>query len=173
MAKLAQAILAATGASALAAFGPCDPAPGAELPEEGAFDLRLAWSGTIEARIPAGRDGDAFVYQFLGVATNQAGDGFLHNASVRCIGFGRAQGDAEQNQGNCVYVDPDGDRVFADWQDEGTVRQAEGGGDLIGGTDKYEGITGSYTYVRIAVRPAAEGTFQGYTAYAEGSWSLP
>lgn len=172
MARFGRSVLAATGASVLVAFGLSGQVSGAELAKEGTFDLRLAWSGSVEAVIPASRNGDAFIYEFLGVTTNQAGEGFLHNASVRCVGFGYAQGNAEQNQGNCVYVDPDGDRVFADWQDEGTARRAEGSGELTGGTGKYDGIAGSYTYVRVAVRPAAEGTFQGYTVRTEGSWRL-
>lgn len=171
MATSGRSIMCAAGTAAWVAFG--HQAAGAELAREGTFDLRLAWSGSVEAVIAAGRDADAFVYQFLGVATNQAGEGFLHDASLHCVGFGRAQGEAERNQGNCVYLDPDGDRLFADWQDEGTAQRAEGSGELLGGTGKYDGITGSYTYVRLAVRPAAEGTFQGYTARTEGSWNLP
>lgn len=166
-------MLGTVGASVFLAFAPCDRPVAAEVAKEGTFEVRSAWSGSVEAAVPTGPDADAFVYQFLGVATNEAGEGFLHNTSMHCVGLGHARGNAERNRGNCVYVDPDGDRVFAEWQDEGTVQHAEGRGDLIGGTGKYDGITGSYTYVRLAVRPAADGTFQGYTAQAGGSWTLP
>lgn len=163
----------AAGAVTLLVLGLCDQARAEDLSKEGTFRLRLAWSGSVEALIPAGRDAQAFVYQFLGVATNQAGEGFLHNASMRCIGFGHAQDGAEQNHGNCVYTDPDGHRMFADWQDEGTAQKAEGSGNLLGGTGKYQGITGSYGYARIALPRAAAGTFQGYTVDLEGSFELP
>lgn len=138
MAQLELPILGAMAALVVAGLGLSDRADAMEPAEEGTFSLQLPWSGTVEAVITS-PDGDAFVYQFLGVATNQQGEGFLHNASMRCVGFGRTQGDAEQTRGSCVFIDPDGDQAFANWRDEGTVQLAEGEGELIGALENTRG----------------------------------
>ena len=60
-----------------------------------------------------------------------------------------------------------------EWEHEGTEAGASGSGKLLGGTGKYAGIEGTYEYERIDLRPAAEGTFQGYTTKMTCDYRLP
>lgn len=145
----------------------------AELAKEGTFSLRDAWSGTVEG-LSLGETRSVYIYMFKGVATNDAGEGLLHNTSMNCMGMGRSVRRATKDHGSCVYTDVDGDKIFDEWKDEGTLGVGgKGTGSLIGGTGKYAGIEGSYEYERVSLRPAAEGTFQGYTTRVEGTYKLP
>ncbi|MFQ5961508.1 MAG: hypothetical protein ACE5MG_08920 [Candidatus Methylomirabilales bacterium] len=145
----------------------------ADLAREGSYSIRFAWSGAFDA-LEVGENHLVFVYTLQGVVTNNAGEGIFHNMSANCIGMGSSLDGAENNSGNCVYTDADGDKIFDEWEDEGTFGVgAKGSATLIGGTGKYAGISGGGQYERFNVPAAAEGTFQGYIPDETGTYRLP
>lgn len=174
--KLARFCCLVALASALGSLGNIDPigrVGAAELAKQGSFSNHDAWTGVIKDVLVLGEEHVVYNYSFSGVVTNDAGEGVFHNSSSHCLGMGSTVGGRTSNRGNCVYTDLDGDQIFDEWQDEGTEERAGGSGRLIGGTGKYAGIEGQYEYERIELRPAAEGTFQGYTTKMTGDYRLP
>jgi hypothetical protein len=55
------------------------------LPKEGSGALTSYFTGTLKV-LPAGQDFAAITYESFGIVTNDAGQGFLHNASAHCVG---------------------------------------------------------------------------------------
>ncbi len=148
-------------------------ATAAELAKEGTFSIRAAWSSAWQG-FAMGEDRWVSTFDLKGVVTNDAGQGFLHNTSMRCVGLGRTFKGASEDSGNCVYTDADGDKLFDQWRDRGAAGVgAKDSGGLVGGTGKYAGVQGAYEYERIGVRPVADGTFQGCTVSFTGNWKLP
>jgi len=81
------------------------------------------------------------------------------------IGLKRTVKGATAHGGHCVYTDADGGKLFAEWRGRSTAGGwAKGSGSLMGGTCKFAGMGDAVAYERIAVHPAVEGTFKGYTA---------
>ena len=128
------------------------------LPKEGNGALTSYFAGTSKI-LPMGKDGVRITYEVLGIATNNAGQGFAHNASVRCHGgLDVVKGAWDNEQGSCVLADRDGDQVFYRFMGSGSGAEAKLTGSYVGGTGKYEGITGHYESVRTALRPTVTGT---------------
>ena len=47
------------------------------------------------------------------IYTNDAGQGFLHDATGRCLVMGTSDNHAFHYNGYCTYVDPDGDLIYS------------------------------------------------------------
>ncbi len=106
---------------------------------------------------------------FNGAFNNDAGSGFIHNASGVCPAAGSTVGGKNWYQGTCVMTDQDGDRAVLEWS---CSFDAEGKcpGDFywVGGTGKYEGIQGKNSFVGNTI---FEGP-QGFATW-QGEWKLP
>lgn len=104
-----------------------------------------------------------FTYDVLGVGINDAGQGFLHNTSVRCVGsIPVTKGEYDSEHGVCVLVDKDGDQVFVRYTASGRLgATGKVKANYIGGTGKYTGISGSSESTRTPLRPAGEGLVTG------------
>ena len=81
----------------------------------------------------------------MGATYNDNGSGPLHMGAAQChYSFYVNNGDA-RNKGYCFWSDPDGDRIYTDF--DGDPSANNGGGEgvnvIAGGTGKYEGISGS------------------------------
>jgi hypothetical protein len=94
----------------------------------------------------------------LGVITNDAGQGFLQNASSRCVGgLSFVKGEFDNEQGMCVMVDRDGDQAFFRYTGAGRLgAAAKIKGTYVGGTGKYARLTGTYEGTRTTIRPTAQ-----------------
>jgi len=113
-------------------------------------------------------------YEMMGVIIGDTPEHLLHNTSFRCIGTWHAVKD-EYNDGStfCVSTGPDGDQVFSTYKTAGKMgRMYKGTYTIVGGTRKFVGIPGSGECTGIDLRPAAEGTFQGYVRQ-KGQYKLP
>ena len=130
------------------------------LPKEGSGANTSYFTGTLKS-LPMGQDLVAITYEVFGVTTNDAGQGFFHNVSSRCVGgLSVVKGEWDNEQGMCVFVDGDGDQVFVRYS-AGSGRLgavAKGKSTLAGGTGKYTGLTGTYEWTRTALRPTMPGT---------------
>src|SRR4051794_1430823 len=103
------------GAALLAAALAGPGAVGGTRPPEGDFKATF-WAVDDKAKaaeVPAAPDGAWSFVETLAY-TNDAGAGFLHEATGRCIGSGGAtEGGGNHNSGWCAYADADGDQIFS------------------------------------------------------------
>lgn len=135
----------------------------AQIPKEGSSSYIIGYSGTYKT-VAMGQERIQITYEVLGVIVSDASDCILQNASLRCIGsYHVIKGAYEDDSGFCVCTRPDGDQLFTSYKASGRLG-AVGKGTVtyVGGTGKFIGIQGSGEFTRIVVRPAAEGTLQGY-----------
>ncbi len=97
-----------------------------------------------------------------GVIFNDAGKGFLHKARVDCTLMNDVnQGRANAN-GTCVVTDADGDKVFVEWKCAGAMPACPGDERWVGGTGKYNGISGNSKF---------QGNFIGATGAGWSDWN--
>ena len=146
----------------------------AQIPKEGTLSYTLAYSGTYKD-IAIGQERRVRTYELFGVSISDTGDGPLHNSSLHCVGSAHVlKGNLEDDSGLCVFTRPDGDQIFAAYKAAtgkiGVI--AKGTSTWVGGTGKMTGIEGNNEWTRISLRPAAEGTFQGYNR-VKGNYKLP
>ena len=154
----------------LAVFGPDAKAQGLK---EASTSFNIVYSGTFKA-LPMGQERLQFTYEIMGVAIGDTPEDFHHNASFRCVGgFHAVKGEFKDDSGSCVFTRPDGDKIFSTYKAAGKMGgEAKGTFTIVGGTGKLVGIQGDGEFPRFAVRPAAEGTFQGYARW-KGQYKLP
>jgi hypothetical protein len=146
-----------------------------ELAKQGAFSATYTVSGTSKTTA-VGKDRAAYTNEFMMVLSNDAGKGFLHNMTARCIGFGLSDATAGTRKGTgyCTFVDADKDQIFEEWEGETSGRGSpfKGKAKWLGGTGKYTGMEGIYDFESTSLIPAAEGTFQAI-GKKRGSYKLP
>jgi hypothetical protein len=154
----------------LAVFG---PETQAQLPKEGTLSYTDIYSGTYKV-LPLGQEGVQMTYEVMGLFLSDTGEGLFHNTSFHCIGALHAvKGEFNDDSGSCVSIRPDGDKIFSTYKSAGKMGgPGKGTSTIVGGTGKLVGIQGSADFTRIALRPVAEGTFQGYDK-AKGQYKLP
>ena len=154
----------------LIAFG---SAAQAQIPKEGTISYQCGYSGTLKA-LSMGQERRQIIYEFMGVLISDTGEGFVHNASMRCVGsLHLVKGVWEDGSGSCAFTRPDGDQWFIIYKDAGQAgRSSKGTGTIVGGTGKVSGIQGSTEFTSTSARPAAEGTFQ-QSAREKISYKLP
>jgi hypothetical protein len=145
----------------------------AQVPKEGTISAFMPYSASIKV-LAMGQERVSHSYEILGVMIGDSPDSILQNASFRCVGATHIIKGAVEDNGFCVYLRPDGDKLF------GTIKLNGPMGPglkrvwtLDGGTGKFVGISGGGEGIRsLGVLPAAEGTAQGY-AKMTGRYTLP
>jgi hypothetical protein len=143
----------------------------AQVPKEGKVSHTLGYSGTFKT-IPMG-ERLQITYEIMGVIIGDTSDDLLHNSSYRCLGTLNAVKGEFNHNGFCVGTRPDGDQVFWTYKGTGKIGSgSKGTWTYVGGTGKLTGIQGNGEFTDFAARPAAEGTFQGYTR-GKGQYKLP
>jgi hypothetical protein len=155
---------------ALAALVAFAPVSNAEMAKEGTASGTMIFSGTFKA-LPMGQERLQMAFEVLGA---YVGEGPLNHSSFRCVGGMHAvKGEFLDETGSCIFTNPDGDQAWSTYKCAGQVgRSARGTFKWVGGTGKLTGMQGEGKFERYNVRPAAEGTIQGY-AQTKGSWKLP
>jgi hypothetical protein len=146
----------------------------AQIPKEFSGTGINAFSGTFKT-VAMGQERVQMTYEVLGASISDTGEGVHHNTSLRCVGSIHAiKGVYEGgNNGFCVQTRPDGDQIFMTTKSSGTLgRGSKGTYTLVGGTGKMTGIQGGGEFTEFVLRPAAEGTFQGYNR-VKGQYKLP
>jgi len=119
------------------------PAVSAEFPKTGEAEYDTYYVDTTVAKIDSGAGAGAIV-DVTGITRNVKGEGPFHNMSVRCLGHQTLVGQTFHFNGSCIETDKDGDNVFTTFDDKNHY--------LMGGTGKYEGITGTIPYCGGASR---------------------
>ena len=146
----------------------------AQIPKEGTTLQTWYYSGTYKA-LPMGQERLQVNYDLMGVVIGDTSKNIFHNASFQFLGSLHAvKGEWVGGSGFGVAVRPDGDKVFFTYKDMGKVGvgTTKGTWTIVGGTGKLAGIQGNGEFTCTDVRPAAEGTFQGYSR-AKVHYKLP
>jgi hypothetical protein len=107
--------------------------------------------------------------EFNGALRNDAGSGFMHDASVICPGATLIVAGQAYYRGNCIITDKDGDRATLVWLcDSKLGERCDGPMEWVGGTGKYSGIKGKSTFNGGFVGAGP----QGYSLW-KGEWRMP
>ena len=141
-----------------------------QLPKQGQFSGKFGW-WAVGKVYEMGKDHIYWNGEFNGTFFNDAGSGFLNGSSIVCPGYNELQGGISlASGGRCVGTDMDGDKVFATWEGgRGAVpMKFNGTAHFVGGTGKYTGIGGGWTFYASPV-PTTE---QGF-GLLKGEWTLP
>ena len=150
------------------------PLSTAEMAKEGTASIRYIYSCT-RTRVPIDGNRVVVTYESQGVMISDSGESPFHNMFARNLGVIYLEKGVGRLEGYVISTDRDGDK---------TVVEIKGGqilpspnpssvaGKFIGGTGKFEGITGTLEYKRWYVEPAAETTHQAI-ATIKISWKLP
>lgn len=155
------------------------PAVAGELPREGKYSGDYYSSGTF-VMAQLGKDGkDGFMQGFDEVGES-VGNGLFDHTTWRCIGQFGVFAEKGRATGMCVATDLAGDQVIGTFAAPAvpmTDKERPGKFEFTGGTGKYAGITGTFSYV---VHPqefpfpvlAAANHYANHNTY-EGSYKLP
>ncbi|MBU3031837.1 hypothetical protein [Paracoccus marinaquae] len=157
----------------LSAFG----AQAQSVAGEGPFTANFV--GLAEADIPPLQIGPG---RFAGLsnsvmtAMGVENAAFLHNQTGRCLGdwFVDEVAATYEQHVHCTYTDADGDQIFerADFDTQPLDGPRVGTGRWLGGTGKYEGISGVFEIRVQGLRSAREGLVQ-YLGTKQGNYHLP
>ncbi|MFP4894648.1 hypothetical protein [Paraburkholderia sp. EG304] len=120
-------------------------------PHQGNTTYVTYYLNHLLANIDMGDEGSDSVIEGFGITRNTSGQKTFDGMSVHCVFYYGVRGGKETAQGACTEMDADGDKVFTTF--------VAGAHTLIGGTGKYQGITGSATFSASPLRPPAPGTF--------------
>lgn len=159
-------------ATALATLLLSLPVAGEEGPlaKQGQFSGKFGW-WAVGKIYQMGKEQIYWNGEFNGTFFNDASGGFLHGSSWVCPGYNELRaGVSLASGGRCVVTDMDGDKVFATWDGgQGSVpMKFNGTAQFVGGTGKYAGIQGRWTFHASPV-PTTE---QGFGLF-KGEWKLP
>lgn len=109
-----------------------------------------------------------FNFDMKGISWDNTGENFAGAATMHCVGVLKIAGGKKTSNGYCKLMDSEGTRdyEFAKINDDSTFT-------YIGGTGKYEGITGGGKSTTLTkVKPIVKGTFQS-CARGTGTWKIP
>jgi len=101
--------------------------------------------------------GTAVVVEFSGAVVVKAGSGLSHGFQGRLIGFDDGQG---LSTGRAVWTDGHGDRIYSRLRGERLEAGTRLVGTITGGTGRYAGIEGEYTFTWQYMVPGEDGTFE-------------
>ena len=108
------------------------------------------------------------IYESTGITRNDAGEAPFNDMGTRCIGMREANGNDVVNRGSCIDTDKDGDQVFSTYE----ANAKSGRHVFVGGTGKYQGISGSADYTFQPVK-VPEGARPMTIVPHKATWKLP
>lgn len=144
-----------------------------ELPKEGKFTAVYHGVGTYKA-ITMGKDITFSAWEETGYTVS---DGLFDHLTWRCLGIYDAASRMAKYSGHCLTTDPAGDQIASDVVSEGTTagdaKTTRGKGVFTGGTGKYVGISGGWTFVTHSgeYKVSADNTYVQLGSN-EGSYKL-
>jgi len=147
------------------------PAAAQEAPRSGTFEALWTLKGTAQ-ELELGASRKTSTFRHTGTITFRNAQGLVGTALASCLGLGdTAKGDL----GRCVWVLEGGDRIFSELSgqlapgpESGTVR-----GSFVGGTGRFQQISGSYELDWVVRLTGEPGAFRAQTVRMSGSWKAP
>lgn len=114
-----------------------------DLPPEGEFSVTYYNIYQPSKAVPTADNKNASITEETQIFANDAGNGFLHNATGRCVFMTVGNPSEAQNSGYCTRVDADGDMIFMSFNGIRSGTESKGSSKYLGGTGKYVSLTGS------------------------------
>jgi hypothetical protein len=145
----------------------CSGAMAGEFPKEGKASYTTSYVNVSATPMKMG-DRTASIYESAGITRNDAGEAPFNDMGTRCIGMREANGNDVINRGSCIDTDKDGDQVFSTYE----ANAKSGRHVFVGGTGKYQGITGSADYTFQSVK-APDGARPMTIVPHKATWKLP
>jgi hypothetical protein len=142
------------------------PASASEaLPENGAAKLAAYEVCHPLALADMGAAGSQSSTECAGIVKNQDGRTLLDNLAIRCLEESSARPEGYKYSGTCVQTDGDGDKLFMTYEGSksGQIK-------WIGGTGKYDNVTGSGS-LSVVVAPANTPSLFAYTLSYDVTWT--
>ena len=152
----------------LAAVAAAAPAGQGGAPPQGAWrTFEGSWSASGQRQmLPTGGEREAATLQLSGAIVLTSGEGLSHGFRGEFIGFDDG---ASLSVGRAVWTDEHGDRVFSQLQGETVLReQRRINGTITGGTGRYAGLEGDYTFVWQYVVAGEGDAIQGRSVDLKG-----
>ncbi len=113
------------------------------LPRSGSISVHTIFKGDTPIKF----NDDYSHYTATGVTFNEAGGRLLHLGKVACSYANFTRKEINKGAGFCTFEDKDGDSIFVQYVGTGTTKgDVNGANDIIGGTGKFEGISGGGSY---------------------------
>jgi hypothetical protein len=129
-----------------------------------AFEGSWAVSGERFA-VPAEGGATAAVVQASGAVVLAKADGLSHGFRGEAVTFDDGQG---VSVGRAVWTDEHGDRLFSRLKGEPLQTGKRIVGTITGGTGRYAGLEGEYSFTWQYILSAEEGAIQGRAVRLEG-----
>lgn len=124
------------------------------------------WSASGRRQVVAVEGGAvAAVVELSGAVVLTAGEGLSRGFRGEAIGFDDGQ---DVSVGRCVWTDENGDRVFSRLKGEPLQKGRRLVGTVTGGTGRYAGLEGEYSFTWQYLVPAEEGAIQGRAVDLKG-----
>jgi hypothetical protein len=129
----------------------------ASAAQETSFEGSWSASGRRHAVALAGGR-EARIVEISGGVVLASGDGLSGGFRGEAIGFDDGEG---MSLGRAVWTDENGDRVFSRLRGEPLETGRRISGTITGGTGRYAGLSGDYSFTWQYVLAAEEGRIQG------------
>jgi hypothetical protein len=145
----------------------CAPAYAADaFPASGAAELAayaVCRSAVIVDMGPVGSNSSA---ECTGIVKTRDGSKLLDNLAIRCMEESKARPEGYAFTGTCVQTDGDGDKIFMTYEgpESGAVA-------LLGGTGKYQDITGKGTW-SVVDAPGNTAQLFAFTLTYDINWTM-
>jgi len=156
-------IVIAIGAAALAAAAAVAAQAPVPAPQAPAAETWRTFEGTLSASgqrhtLPTETGRPASTVHLSGAVSLTAGEGLSRGFRVEVIGFDDGDGLTILRS---VWTDQRGDRIFSQLKGDEVASSRRIAGTITGGTGRYTGITGEYSFEWQYVIEAEAGTIQG------------
>jgi hypothetical protein len=140
------------------------PAP----PADGSRTFEASWSASGERHtLPVAGGGTAAIVHLSGALVLKSGEGLSRGFRAEAIGFDDGRG---PGTGRAVWTDERGDRVFSDLAGPSATAGRRVTATITGGTGRYDGLTGSYSFTWNYVVPADDGRIHATTVALTGRY---
>ena len=167
--KIGITVVAAALFAASAAIAARAPAAAPQTGDAGAwrsFEGTLSATGQRQA-IPTESGQPAVTVQLSGPVSITAGEGLSRGFRAEVVGFDDGAGLAVLRG---VWTDQRGDRIFSVLKGETVASGRRVAGTITGGTGRYAGITGDYSFEWQYVVEAEAGTISGRAVGLRGRY---
>ena len=146
----------------------------AQLAKQGNFNGKFSVGGKVLSMHMIGKAPGFILAEYYGHTTNDAGKGIFHMNSNKChFAIEVTQMPNTVGNGLCTFRDKYGDTITFRGLAKGTLGgPSDATMDLVHGTGKYKGITGSGWYKATPVPSFEQGTFQVFGRFG-GSYKIP
>ena len=113
------------------------------LPRSGSISINAIFKGDAPIKF----NDDYSHYTSTGVTFNEAGSGPLHMGKAACAYANFTRKEINKGAGFCTFEDKEGNSIFIQYAGTGNAEgEVNGAFDIIGGSGKFEGISGSGAY---------------------------